>query len=164
MSLREELEKLDNVHWQNSKVSIRPILTQDDLIYAIFDCELTEAQQELVNPAGFSIGRAYLFPENNYPCLICNSHGEAVGFISLCKWLADGDAYSWSYYIDRRQQGKGYGKAAAQLAIHILKAAGSGKKIKLSTECDNTRAQALYQSLGFEKLDELDGDDLVFGL
>ena len=27
-----------------------------------------------------------------------------------------------------------------------------------------TEAQALYISLGFRKLDEMDGDDLVFGL
>ncbi len=164
MTLRESLEKLDRVHWENDKVKIRPIQTQDDLIYAIFDCELTQEQQELVNPAGFSIGRAYLFREKNYPCLICTAKEEPIGFISLCKWLAEGDAYSWSYYIDRKHQGKGYGKSAAQLAIHILKAADPEKPIKLSTEVDNVRAQVLYQSLGFTKLNELDGDDLVFAL
>ena len=164
MTLRESLEKLDSAYWQNDKVKIRPILTQEDLVYAIFDCELTPEQQELVNPAGFSIGRAYLFRERNVPCLICTVEDVPIGFISLCKWLAEGDAYSWSYYIDRRYQGKGYGKAAAQLAIRILKTAAPEKPIKLSTEVENTRAQALYQSLGFTKLDELDGDDLVFAL
>lgn len=28
----------------------------------------------------------------------------------------------------------------------------------------NVKAHALYKSLGFEKLDEMDGDDFVFGL
>lgn len=164
MSLREKLERLDGGCWRGEKVSIRPILTEDDFIYATYDCRLSEEQQELVNPAWFSVGRAYLCREDNYPCIIDNEKGEPVGFISLCKWLGDGDAFSWSYFIDLGHQGQGYGKSAARLAISILKAAEAGKPIKLSTEVCNTRAQELYLSLGFRKLDEMDGDDLVFGL
>jgi hypothetical protein len=36
--------------------------------------------------------------------------------------------------------------------------------IKLATEAGNKKAQALYSSLGFKQLPEMDGDDLVFGL
>lgn len=61
-------------------------------------------------------------------------------------------------------QGRGCGKSAARLAIGILKTADPEKTIKLSTEVCNTRAQELYISLWFRKLDEMDGDDLVFGL
>lgn len=164
MSLRSDLENLSAEHWQNIRVQIRPLTTQDDLIYAAYDCQLMDAQRELVNPAWFSIGRAYLFPEDNYPCIIDNEHNTPIGFINLDKWLGSGDAYSWSYFIDRKHQRKGYGKAAAQLAISILKAANPEKQIKLSTEVSNTTAQALYMSLGFQKLDEMDGDDVVFGL
>ena len=164
MSLRTDLEKLTDEHWQNAHVKIKPLSTQADLIYAAYDCQLTDEQKELVNPAWFSIGRAYLFREDNYPCIIYNEHDEPIGFINLDKWLAKGNAYSWSYFVDRRHQGKGYGKYAAQLAIHILKSANPEKPIKLSTEVNNTKAQALYLSLGFEQLPEMDGDDLVFGL
>lgn len=164
MSLRSDLEKLSAEQWQNTRVKIRPLATQDDLIYAAYDCQLTDAQRELVNPAWFSIGRAYLFPEDNYPCIIDNEHNAPIGFINLSKWLGSGDAYSWSYFIDSRHQRKGYGKAAAQLTIAILKATNPEKQIKLSTESYNTTAQALYLSLGFQKLDEMDGDDIVFGL
>lgn len=164
MSLREELEQLPEEHWQNEYVKIKPLTTEADLIYAGFDCQLTDAQKELVNPFWFSIGRAYLFREDNYPCIIYHACNEPVGFINLVKWLGSGDAYSWSYFIDKDHQGKGYGKQAARLAIHILKAANPNKQIKLSTEHSNAAAQALYTSLGFQLLDELDGDDLVFGL
>lgn len=164
MSLRSDLEKLSAEHWQNACVKIRPLATQDDLIYAAYDCQLTDAQKELVNPAWFSIGRAYLFREDNYPCIIYNECNAPIGFINLNKWLGSGDAYSWSYFIDSRHQRKGYGKSAAQLAIAILKAANPEKQIKLSTEVSNTTAQDLYLSLGFQKLDEMDGDDIVFGL
>lgn len=67
-------------------------------------------------------------------------------------------------FVDRKQQGKGYGRKAAELAIKILKAANKDKMIKLATEQCNMKAQNLYFSLGFVQLPELDGDDLVFGL
>ena len=72
-----------------------------DVIYAGCDCRLTDEQKDLVNPFWFSIGRAYLFREDNYPCIIYNAHNERVGFIIFSKWLANGDAYSWSYFIDK---------------------------------------------------------------
>ena len=60
-------------------------------------------------------------------------------------------------------QGQGFGKKAAMLAVHILKTAGI-QHLRLSTEAGNVKAQRLYTDIGFMKLDELDGDDLVFGL
>ncbi len=149
MTLREALEGVNDSLWSDGHVSIRPIRTEADLIYATVDCQLTEAQRDLVNPAWFSIGRAYLFREDNLPCLIY-ADGQPVGFINLGKWLAKGDAWSWSFYVDKAHQGKGYGRRAARLA--------------LATERDNQRAQSLYASLGFHLLPERDGDDLVFGL
>ncbi len=163
MTLREALEGLNDSLWSDGQVSIRPIQTEADLIYATVDCQLTEAQRDLVNPAWFSIGRAYLFREDNLPCLIY-ADGQPVGFINLGKWLAKGDAWSWSFYVDKAHQGKGYGRRAARLAIRLLKAADTAKPIKLATERDNQRAQSLYASLGFHLLPERDGDDLVFGL
>jgi len=164
MSLRTDLEKLTDEHWQNVYIKIKPLSTMADVIYAGCDCQLTDEQKNLVNPFWFSIGRAYLFREDNYPCIIYNTHNEPVGFIILSKWLANGDAYSWSYFIDRDQQRKGYGKQAARLAVHILKTANPNKSIKLATEANNIKAQQLYTSLGFKQLSEMDGDDLVFGL
>lgn len=164
MCLREKLERLGSECLRNEKVRIRPILTEADFIYAACDCRLTEEQRELVNPAWFSVGRAYLNREDNYPCIIDNADGEPIGFINFCKWLGEGDAFSWSYYIDLGHQGQGFGKSAARLAVSILKSADPEMPIKLAVEACNTRAQRLYISLGFRRLDETDGDDLVFGL
>ena len=85
--------------------------------------------------------------------------------LSACSngW-AKGMPIPWSYYIDCRQQRKGYGKSAARLAIHILKSANPKKPIKLAAETNNRLAHALYASLGFKKLDEMDGGDIVFSL
>lgn len=164
MTLRKKLERLPFERWTDGSVSISPILTENDMIYATYDCELTDEQKDIVNPAWFSIGRAYLNRDDNYPCLIRSERGEPIGFINLCAWIGDEPAYSWSYYIDKNSQGNGYGKQAARLAIEILKAADPKMPIKLAATAQNIKAQTLYESLGFTRLDELDGDDLVFGL
>lgn len=164
MNLRASLDHLPVEAYVGEGISFRPIRTEADLAYAIFDCQLTEEQQELVNPAGFSIGRAYLHPENHCPCLILNEADQPVGFIDLDMWLGQGTAFHWSYYIDREQQGRGYGRKAAQLAVRIFRSIDPDMRIKLSTEANNLKAQRLYLSLGFRKLDELDGDDLVFAM
>ena len=164
ISLRTALERIEGDLWSNERVCFRPLKTEADLIYATMECQLSKEQEDMVNPAWFSIGRAYLFREDNCPCIICTAQGQPVGFIDLSRWLGRGDAYSWSFYIDRDHQGKGYGKSAARLAIRLLKAADPAKPIKLATEQSNEKAQRLYASLGFRQLAELDGDDLVFGL
>ncbi len=163
MSLRNDLLRVPPKYWENEHVKIKPLETEADLIYAAHECELTDEQKELVSPVWFYIGRAYLHREDHYPCIIYNEHGERIGFISFSKWFG-GDAYSWGYFIDKNFQGKGYGKEAARLAIQILKKANPEMPIKLATEESNLKAQGLYTSLGFQKLNEMDGDDLVFGL
>lgn len=164
MGIRSALETVGKELWSDTRVTIRPLKSESDLIYAAYECQLDDSQKELVNPAWFSIGRAYLFREDNYPCIICNEQMTPIGFINLCKWLGEGDAYSWSYYIDKSYQGKGYGKSAAEASVRLLKAADPDKPIKLATEKGNEKAQRLYRSLGFRQLPERDGDDLVFGL
>ena len=135
----------------------------DDLIYAGHYCRLSEGQKDMVSPFWYTIGRAYLFAEDNYPCIIYNEKSEAIGFINLCKCIGD-EANSWSFYIDKDHQGKGYGRSSASLAISILKTVAPDIPIKLATEQSNVKAQRLYASLGFRKADELDGDDLVYVL
>lgn len=148
--------------WQSETVGIRRIENDEDLWYAVAECRILPEQEEFVNPAGFSIGRAYLAPKDNVPCVICKADDERIGFIVLRKWSGSDRGFNWSYFIDRKFQGLGYGKAAAGLAVKILRAADPEMPIKLSAEAGNIRAQKLYRSLGFTESDELDGDDLVF--
>lgn len=58
MSLRSDLKKLSPEDWRNERIKLRPLLTEDNLIYAACDCQLTGEQQERINPVWFSIGRA----------------------------------------------------------------------------------------------------------
>lgn len=152
-ALSPEICSLDGIH-------IRPIRDDNDLWYAVVQCRLAPGQDAYVNPAGFSIGRAYLHPERNVPCIIQKDQ-TPIGYIVLRQWH-DASANSWSYYLDQTYQGRGYGKTAARLALRILTAADPSLPIKLSAERENTKAHRLYQSIGFRLSAETDGDDLVF--
>ena len=159
-TLKEKIDALPESVFTSKDIRIRPIRDDHDLWYAVVECRLAPGQEDLVNPAGFSIGRAYLHPESNIPCIIW--HGDdRIGYIVLRGWSGE-DATSWSYYLSHENQGQGFGRAAAQLAIQILKAAAPDSPIKLSTERDNRKAQSLYSALGFHHCCEMDGDDLVF--
>lgn len=176
MNLRHSLSSLPEAAFSDERISFREIVSEDDLAWATCDLQLPPDQQDMVNPAGFSIGRAYLFPEDNIPYLICKREdGTPIGFISLCfsHWSDDKNrnrwcsyithpSTSWSYFIVPEYQGKGFGKAAAKLAVRILLEAAPDYPIELSTEQENLRAQKLYTEIGFVKTNELDGDDLVY--
>ncbi len=161
MKLKTALSKLQPDQFTLDDILIRPIRDDEDLWYAVVECRLKPEQENFVNPAGFSIGRAYLDPMNNVPCVICRADGQRIGYIVLRTW-STGAAYSWSYYLDREHQGQGFGEKAARLAVQILKAADPQMPIRLSTEAENPKAQRLYECIGFKKLDELDGDDWVY--
>lgn len=162
MSLRFYLERTDISKWKNDLVMIKPLETERELIYACYECILNDDQKEMVSPAWFSIGRAYLHKNHNFPCIIYNKENHPIGFINFYNWIGGKDAYSWSYFIDVKYQGKGYGKASAILAVNILKSVNPTKSIKLATEKNNIKAHKLYESLGFHLSSERDGDDLVF--
>lgn len=140
---------------------VRPhpaVTTRDDLIYAGDGCRLTDEQREFVNPVWFSLGRAYLAPEDHDPCLIENERREPIGFLCFTAWA---DAYSWSYFLDVRSRG-GATESGGAAALRLLRLADPDMPVKLAVEAANTRAQRLYRSLGFRQLPERDGDDLIF--
>ena len=164
MTLRSKLEAVTSECWTDGIILIRPILDDYDLWFATVECKIKPGQEEFVNPAGFSIGRAYLYPYDNYPCIICKNDGTRIGYIVFRKWYDTTlFAASWSYFLDAKFQGLGLGQKAAILAVKILKSAGI-EEIRLSVEADNTKAQRLYNSLGFQMLDEKDGDDIIFNI
>lgn len=164
MSLRKDLETMNIDCWKNDMVKIKPMTTEKELIYAAYECQLTEEQRNMISPLWFIIGRAYLNKDDYFPCIIYSLDDKPIGFISFSTWIGNGEAYSWSYFIDLKYQGNVYGRSAAQLAINILKTANSYKTIKLATEKSNIKAHKLYMSLGFYESSEIDGDDIVFEL
>ena len=159
-SLKERIALLESHIFIQDDIRICPIQNDYDLWYAVVECKLKPEQIDLVNPAGFSIGRAYLHPESNVPCIIWKGNSR-IGYIVLRKWNG-AEATSWSFYLSQEFQGFGYGRTAAKIAVKILLTLAPTTPIKVSTERMNQKAQRLYTGLGFRHEGEVDGDDLVF--
>ena len=69
----------------------------------------------------------------------------------------------WRLMIDRRYQGRGYGRQALRLALEFVRTLPCGKAelCEISYEPENEVARTLYASLGFEENGEMDGDEVV---
>ncbi len=168
-TFRNILKTLPYSEFHSDLVCFREIRTEDELGLATCIFQLPPEQQAMVNPAGFSIGRAYLNPDSFIPYLIYKSEIDKIvpiGFILLSEFIetkpSEHTHTSWSYFIIPEHQGRGLGKAAAKLAMRLLCAARPDLPIMLSAEVSNIKAHNLYLELGFKLSDKLDGDDLVF--
>lgn len=77
--------------------------------------------------------------------------------------IAKGNYNIWRFMIDKKFQGKGFGKKAMNLALDFVNTfpCGTAKYCWLSYESDNYVARQLYQSVGFVETDEKDGEEIV---
>ncbi|MBR5059181.1 MAG: GNAT family N-acetyltransferase [Clostridia bacterium] len=80
-------------------------------------------------------------------------------------WLCSGDYkfykgksfyYIWRFMIDKKYQGRGYGKEALKLALDFIRTfpCGAAEYCVLSYEPSNEAAKKLYSSFGFVELNE----------
>ena len=69
----------------------------------------------------------------------------------------------WRLMIDKRYQGRGYGKEAIKLALDFIRTwpCGKAEYCSLSYEPENQDAARLYHSFGFMENGEMDGDEIV---
>ena len=69
----------------------------------------------------------------------------------------------WRLMIDRKYQGRGYGREAIRLALEFIRTwpCGKAEYCELSYEPENTVGRELYHSFGFTENGEMDGDEIV---
>tara|TARA_B100001057_G_C22298437_1_gene737297 strand:- start:94 stop:558 length:465 start_codon:yes stop_codon:yes gene_type:complete len=82
---------------------------------------------------------------------------HAVGFTQLYSTFCSVEASPiwilYDLYVEEDTRGRGIGKSLMQQA-HIMAAKSGASRIDLETAFDNINAQALYESLGYEKDNE----------
>ena len=129
------------------------------------DClklEVNENQKDFVAENIVSIAQAWLYQKNAQPFAIYNND-EIVGFVMLD---IDGDRDGskrrcglWRFMIDKKYQGKGYGKESMKLILEYAKKTLNSKEMETSIVKENIIAEKLYKSFGFEFNGEVDEDD-----
>jgi diamine N-acetyltransferase len=144
-------------------------------VWDILKLRVREDQKEFVAPNDISLIEAYIAITHNayaFPFGIYDGN-TLVGFLMVGFGVDDSwddapavaqDNYSlWRLMIDKRHQGRGYGRAAMRLALDFIKTlpCGPARCCWLSYEPANTVAKSLYQSFGFVETGEMDGDEVI---
>ena len=152
-------KRMDNIHLEK--------LTWDD-VDDVLKLKVAKEQKNFVASNSDSLIDAYFFiteeGKNVYPLGIYLGK-KAVGFLMIgydCRWrdnldFAKNSYYIWRFMIDKRYQGKGYGREALRKAVEFVKTfpGGESKYVWLSYEPENEAARKLYISEGFVEKPEL---------
>jgi diamine N-acetyltransferase len=118
---------------------------------------VADGQVGFVAPNVFSLAQAKVEPER-VPLAIYDGD-TMVGFVMYNdRPLPDGTFRLSRLMIDRRYQGRGYGRAASEAVIQRLHAVSDCHEILLDYARDNVAAAHLYGSLGFQPIAETVGE------
>lgn len=141
----------------------------------ILKLELFDNQKSFVAPNNISIIEAYIAITENNDVFTFGIYKDdtPIGFLMIgfdvnsddegAPRIAKDNYNIWRLMIDKKFQGKGFGKKAMNLALEFVNTfpCGTAKYCWLSYESDNYVARQLYQSVGFVETDEKDGEEIV---
>ena len=143
-------------------------ITYKNYVKVIWGLNVFQKQKNFVASNCGSLAEAYVAITNGevaLPFAICKNH-KPIGFLMIGYGLDGEDCEGedpafvemvkksyciWRFMIDKRYQGRGYGKKAMQLALDYIRTFPCGKAdtIWLSYEPENEVAKKLYASFGF---------------
>ncbi len=128
--------------------------------------ELNAGQEHFVASNVYSLAEAYVRPELPvYRPLAVYDGEQMVGFaMYTCEPASAKRHYVQRLMIDRRFQGRGYGRAAMLELLKLIRENESCEEISLCVDPDNVNARNLYRSLGFEGTGEMLDDQEIFTL
>ena len=149
-------------------------------VWEILDLKVKKAQKSFVASNDISIVQAYAAIGTDctaFPFAIYNDK-RPVGFLMIgyneaalydfdddCKApeILKNNYSLWRLMIDKRYQGRGYGREAIKLALEFIRTwpCGKAEYCELSYEPENEVAAKLYHSFGFAENGEMDGDEVV---
>lgn len=144
-------------------------------VWEILKLEVLDDQKYFVAGNDTSIIEAYIaITGNGHAFPIGIYEGDTpVGFIMIgfdvddywddAPEIARGNYNLWRLMIDKKYQGKGYGKEAVRLALEFINTfpCGSAEYCWLSYEPENKAARNIYSSFGFSETGEMDGEELI---
>ncbi|MGD6888123.1 GNAT family N-acetyltransferase [Bacillus mobilis] len=128
--------------------------------------QVKKNQTKFVPTVAVSLAKVYIKPDGDnveYIPFAIYDGNLMVGFIMHAVVREKTEMY-WinGFIIDQRQQGNGYGKAALQESIYLIKNTYKAcKEIRLTVHKDNISAKKLYERYGFLPLGhDYDGEQV----
>lgn len=144
-------------------------------VEAILKLEVFDNQKSFVATNNSSIIEAYIAITVNNHVFTFGIYKDdtPIGFLMIgydvnsddegAPKIAKGNYNIWSFMIDKKFQGKGFGRKAMDLALKFVNTfpCGTAKYCWLSYESENDLARELYKSVGFVETEEKDGEEIV---
>ena len=128
-------------------VLLKPVTKEN--LDAVLALAVDESQAGFVSTTAESLAQAYVYAETAFPFAVCAGEG-VVGFIMM-GYYEEKEYYTlWKLLIDRKYQGRGYGRAALESGIAFLKERFHVQKVYTGVIPGNEAAKKLYRSAGFE--------------
>ncbi len=128
-------------------VQLKPV-TQENL-GAVLELKVAENQETFVSSTAESLAQAYVYTDTAFPFAVYDD-GNPVGFIMLGYYEEKKYYTLWKLLIDRKYQGRGYGRKALELGIAFLKERFHVTEIYTGVLPGNNVAKSLYHSVGFK--------------
>ncbi len=129
------------------KITLREITPQN--FRQCIDLKVADGQENFVAANLMSIAQAKIYPTAK-PFAVYHDN-EMVGFVMYGFDEDEEHFYLGRLMIDAQHQGKGFGKAATLAVIEKMKQIEDCREIYLSFVPENTGAEKLYSSVGFER-------------
>lgn len=143
-------------------------------IWKVCALEPFDEQKDFVAENIQSLAEAYATRNegNNALPLAVYHDDELIGFVMIGKGTVGNEEESalikdnyclWRLMIDKKFQGKGFGKQTMDAAMALIRTFpfGEAKKVWLSYEPENTRAREIYNKYGFVENGEMCGNEIV---
>ena len=128
------------------------------------DLEVQEDQKRFVSAPDRILARAYAYREQRSQAKLILDDDTPVGMLLYHDWPEAGQYVFSELLIDRDHQRRGFGIAAARLALDEMRADGRYSKVCLCYIEGDEPARNLYEKLGFTHTGEVDEDEIIMEL
>lgn len=132
-------------------INLREI-TETNLI-SIIDLDVSENQNDLVAPNAVSIAQGHYSKSAWFKGIF--NDDVAIGFVMLDLITEENKCFLWRFMIDKKHQGKGYGKIALTQVIEYVKSFKVFDNIGTSYVPTDNSAEGFYKNFGFIESEEI---------
>jgi diamine N-acetyltransferase len=143
----------------NVIIELKPVTAEN--FHECISLETKDNQKEFCASNLYSIAESKVEPLAIPICIYANE--TMAGFILYGPEYSDNGTYMSidRFMIDRRFQGRGYGKLALEKLIENIKNNYAYKEIYLSYVPENIIAEKLFMGFGFVKTGEFSGNECI---
>jgi diamine N-acetyltransferase len=142
---------------RTADVTLREITAET--VRTICDLQVRPEQQAFVASNAVSIAQAHFEPKAWFRAIYAGE--EAVGFVMLSLDEKTPEYYIWRFMIDARHQGRGYGRAALELAIDHIRGLPGAAEVLLSYVPAPGGPEAFYRQAGFQPTGQIIEGEVV---